>query len=135
MRPIRRKVASPDVSRSKRLGRALHAFLILLFAMGGLALTNTSNAHGPHGWLYPLSCCYGDGKTGNCQMIPHESVTESPDGFIVVLSPGDHGMVTTRQVFRIPYGKEMRSVDQNYHICLHPRRSAPGCFFVPPRTT
>jgi hypothetical protein len=116
-------------------GRIFRWCLVLsLFAIGGRALTDVSSAHGPHGWLYPLDCCYGDGKTGNCQMIPAGTVTETPDGFMVVLNPGDHGMVTRRQTFRIPYGKERRSVDHDYHICLHPRRSTAGCFFAPPRT-
>lgn len=130
------KVVSPGAGRSRRTpGRILRGFLALPFAIGGLALADTSSAHGPHGWLYPLSCCYGDGKTGNCQMIPAETVTETPDGFMVVLKPGDHGMVTARQSFTIPYGKVLRSVDHNYHICLHPRRPTAGCFFAPPGTT
>jgi hypothetical protein len=105
---------------------------VVITITDALFFASSVKAHGPDGWKYPLSCCHGDSNTGDCQMIPYQAVTETPDGFRVVLNPGDHRLVSTQQSFRIPYGQAIPSGDRNYHICLHPTQSTAFCFFAPP---
>jgi hypothetical protein len=89
----------------------------------------------PSGFDYPASCCSGDKSIGDCQMISASVVRESPEGYEVVLLPGDHRLVTRRQSFRIPYGQQITSTDGNYHICLYPNEAVVFCFFAPPGST
>lgn len=106
---------------------------VAVIFVGGALCSPGVNAHDAGtGWYYPPSCCDGNGAIGDCQVIPANSVTEAPDGFAVVLFPGDHHLVTRKQSFRIPYGSEIRSGDGNYHICLYPTQATVFCFFAPP---
>lgn len=69
---------------------------------------------------------------GDCERIPDGHVTKGRDGYSILLYPGDHRLVTKRQMFLIPYGDEIPSGDGDYHICLHPTEDHMNCFFAPP---
>lgn len=101
-----------------------------------LTLAPALYAHkAPSGFDYPASCCSGDKSIGDCQMISANVVRETPEGYAVVLLPGDHRRVTRSQSFRIPYGQQITSPDGNYHICLYPNEAVVFCFFAPPGST
>ncbi len=94
---------------------------------------NSAKAHDASaGWQYPPACCHGDEKTGECQRIPARTVHVQPNGWAVVLKPGDHRKVTRQHRYFIPYGDELPSHDGDSHICLHPTEEHENCFFVPP---
>ncbi|MDK1490379.1 hypothetical protein QN219_09945 [Sinorhizobium sp. 7-81] len=105
-----------------------------LFAAGAfLGLLTHVEAHPTASdWTYPPACCKGDHSTGDCQAIPGRDVSKGRHGFTVVLHPGDHHLVTKKQRFLIPYGDEIPSGDNDYHICLHPTEEHMNCFFAPP---
>jgi hypothetical protein len=98
-----------------------------------LSCWNSAAAHDTlSGWTYPPACCRGDKERGDCQQIPNTSVSAGPDGFRVLLNPGDHHLVTRQHFFRIPYGDTIPSEDSHFHICLHPTEDHANCFFAPP---
>ena len=89
-------------------------------------------AHGPdRNWGYPPACCHGDPLTGDCGKIPSSTVTPRPDGFVVILRPGDHQKVTHQNRYFVPYDVVLPSGDDNFHICLHPTEEDENCFFAP----
>ena len=106
--------------------------LLLAVALVSPALAPAAAHKSANGWEYPPSCCSGDRAAGDCQMIDPKTVRESPAGYIVVLGPGDHRLVTRQQRYRIPYGQEITSPDGDYHICLYPTQEVAFCFFAPP---
>jgi hypothetical protein len=104
-----------------------------LLLVAGLALPGGADAHqAASAWTYPPACCKGDAGGGDCQQIPATTVRTGPHGFVVQLFPGDHHLVTKRQVYLIPYGDQITSGDGNFHICLHPTEDHANCFFAPP---
>ena len=111
------------------MNRALcfSAILATLACWNGAAAHDTES-----GWTYPPACCRGDKERGDCQEIPNASVSTGPDGFRVMLNPGDHHLVTKQHFFRIPYGDTIPSEDSDFHICLHPTEDHANCFFAPP---
>jgi hypothetical protein len=103
-----------------------------LLALTGLLVVPAA-AHGPGtGWSYPPACCKGDPVTGDCHRIPGAAVRAGPDGYVVVLGPGDHPKVTRRERYLVPYGSTIPSGDGAFHICLHPTEHDANCFFAPP---
>jgi hypothetical protein len=117
------------VPGTRTMNRALSfsAILATLACWNGAAAHDTES-----GWTYPLACCRGDKKRGDCQEIPNTSVSTGPDGFRVLLNPGDHHLVTKQHFFRIPYGDTIPSGDSDFHICLYPTEDHANCFFAPP---
>ena len=94
---------------------------------GGVA-----SAHDPNrNWGYPPACCHGDPVTGDCGKIPSATVTPRPDGYVIILGPGDHHKVTHRNRYFVPYDAVIPSGDDNFHICLHPTEEHENCFFAP----
>ncbi|MFD2053790.1 hypothetical protein ACFSQT_12050 [Mesorhizobium calcicola] len=83
------------------------------------------------GWTYPPACCHGDLTTGECGKIPGSSVTPGPEGYVVILRPGDHQKVTHQDRYFVPYDAVIPSGDDNFHICLHPTEEHENCFFAP----
>ena len=71
-------------------------------------------------------------ETGDCQSIPYATVTPRPNGFVVLLGPGDHNRVTHQDRYFVPYDSVLPSQDHDYHICLHPTEEDANCFFAPP---
>ncbi|MBY3211902.1 hypothetical protein RlegWSM1455_03720 [Rhizobium laguerreae] len=111
------------------MNRALYFSAIL----STLSCWNGATAHDTEsGWIYPPACCRGDKERGDCHEIPSTSVSTGPDGFRVLLNPGDHHLVTKQHFFRIPYGATIPSGDSHFHICLHPTEDHANCFFAPP---
>ncbi|MDG4908694.1 hypothetical protein P9228_19910 [Mesorhizobium sp. WSM4898] len=96
---------------------------------GSLAL-----AHSSRSWTYPPACCHGDSATGECGKIPASTVTPRPDGYVIILRPGDHGRVTHQNRYFVPYDVVIPSGDDNFHICLHPTEEDENCFFAPADT-
>ena len=100
---------------------------------GGLvfAAVQASRAHEAPSrlWDYPLSCCYGIGRGGDCDEIPATSVREGPNGYEVTLAPGDHPMVEGPMSFIYPYAKTQSAPDGRYHVCFKPDMSV-RCFFA-----
>ncbi|WP_245433108.1 hypothetical protein [Mesorhizobium sp. WSM3866] len=82
-------------------------------------------------WTYPPACCHGDAVTGECGKIPASTVTPRPDGYVIVLRPGDHQKVTHQDRYFVPYDVVIPSGDDNFHICLHPTEEDENCFFAP----
>jgi hypothetical protein len=101
--------------------------VILAQLVGNAAAHDASTA-----WTYPPACCRGDKAGGDCERIPNTTVKAGPKGFTVLLNPGDHHLVTKKQLFSIPYGDEIPSGDGDFHICLHPTEENANCFFAPP---
>ncbi|KAB2697711.1 hypothetical protein CFBP6624_24715 (plasmid) [Agrobacterium tumefaciens] len=83
-------------------------------------------------WAYPPACCKGSEVGGDCHRLPGSNVKKGPDGFSVLVNPGDHPLVTKPHRFLIPYGQEIPSGDRDFHICLHPTEDHMNCFFAPP---
>lgn len=95
--------------------------------------SSTANAHHASAvWTYPLACCKGTEIGGDCQRVPDGHVTIGRHGYAVTLNPGDHALVTRKQMYFIPYGDEIPSGDAHFHICLHPTEDHVNCFFAPP---
>jgi hypothetical protein len=83
------------------------------------------------GWTYPPACCKSDEVGGDCQAIPFNDVTRGRKGYEIFLHPGDHFMATRPHHFFVPYGDELPSGDDQFHLCLHPTESDLNCFFAP----
>jgi hypothetical protein len=83
------------------------------------------------GWTYPPACCHGDPIAGECGKIPSITVTPRPDGYVIILRPGDHQKVTHQDRYFVPYDSVIPSGDDNFHICLHPTEEDENCFFAP----
>lgn len=92
-----------------------------------------SDAHqASSGWTYPPACCKDQKSGGDCQAIPSANVTRGPHGYSIFIQPGDHHNATRSHKFFVPYGDEIPSGDDDYHICLHPTEDDLNCFFAPP---
>ncbi|MCM2473077.1 hypothetical protein HGO38_06255 [Rhizobium sp. CG5] len=97
-----------------------------------VAYASCVQAHDSHsGWRYESFCCNGDNHTGDCQMIPSQSVKVINNGYQLTLSPGDHRLVTRDHVFKFPQTTTRRSQDSEYHLCLYPNEDTPRCFYAP----
>ncbi|UJW74393.1 hypothetical protein [Rhizobium sp. SL42] len=89
-------------------------------------------AHEPKsGWQYDAFCCNGNQHTGDCQMIPSQSVRIIKDGYLLTLGPGEHRLVTRRHIFNVPQVTTRRSEDSEYHLCLYPNEDTLRCFYAP----
>ncbi|TIP13220.1 hypothetical protein [Mesorhizobium sp.] len=98
------------------------AFIIFVMCGGARAHDATPTAAKPQGWSYPFSCCSGY----DCREVPHDWITESPDGYHIVI---------TGEVIPMSDTKIKRSPDGRFHWC-----SVAGandgktiCLFAPPR--
>lgn len=93
-------------------------FLAILAGALAVALFATfARAHeAPSGWEYDQKCC--DGR--DCGQVPDASVIIQETGYFVVLTAGDHQMVSSRVEQFIPFGsREIKiSRDQKYHACI-----------------
>lgn len=98
-----------------------------------IGLIVQSDAHQAiSGWTYPPACCKDQKTGGDCEAIPSADVTRGPHGYSVFIHPGDHHSATRSHRFFVPYGDEIPSGDDDYHICLHPTENDLNCFFAPP---
>ena len=43
----------------------------------------------------------------------------------------DHRLATAHHLFRFEKGKQRRSQDGDYHLCLYPDEHTPRCFYAP----
>ena len=109
------------------------SLILILIAAASSGLLTASYAHkAPTLWTYPPACCNGSTIGGDCERIPGKTVRKGRYGFVVVLHPGDHHLVTTFHIFLIPYGSEIPSGDSDFHVCLYPTEDHVNCFFAPP---
>jgi hypothetical protein len=110
-------------------GLALAGAAALVAAMTGLGKAHQA----PSGWTYPIECCAGI----DCAEIPAAAVKESPEGYQVTLSAGEHPMVKGPFAAVVPYAAARSAPDGAYHICLGPATAAGQpkvlCFFAGPR--
>ena len=96
-------------------------------------LLSRGDAHQAVGnWTYPPACCRGNDIGGDCEAISSINVTRSTHGYFILVHPGDHHLATRYHRFFVPYGEEIPSGDENYHICLYPTEDNLNCFFAPP---
>ncbi|MDG4854360.1 MULTISPECIES: hypothetical protein [unclassified Mesorhizobium] len=115
-----------QVSTRERAGLA--SIVVTAAALnGGLALAHSHSSS----WTYPPACCHGDPITGECGKIPAIAVTPRPDGYVIILRPGDHHRVTHQNRYFVAYDVVIPSGDDNFHICLHPTEEDENCFFAP----
>lgn len=108
--------------------------LVKGLAFAGLMMLIVGQGHthdAPMGWAYEPFCCNGDGHTGDCQRISAERVRVTPEGYELEIGPGHHRLVTVHHLFKIAHGKERRSQDGDYHLCLFPDEYTPRCFYAP----
>src|SRR6185312_1997266 len=97
------------------------------------AYTSRAHAHmSPMGMQYDGWCCRGTDQHGDCAPIPATSVHATPDGWVIVLHPGDHPMVTKTHTYTKKYGEERESTDGSFHACLYPDESTLRCFYASP---
>lgn len=105
----------------------------LLALIPSIAMGHTSE----HGMNYPAFCCSGStggvpsSVQGDCQAIPDRTVRAIQGGYEINLQPGDHHMTTVPAKFFVPYGKERKSEDGAFHLCLFPTEKDNRCFFAP----
>ena len=101
-------------------------FALLIGLVLGIVLVTCRNDARAHtaasGWTYPQECCSG---SMDCQMIPDDAVFITPDGYVVVLQPGQHRHVPRGGTFTFDYtinGTPNNSIKQsgdfNYHACF-----------------
>ncbi|WP_292506587.1 hypothetical protein [Mesorhizobium sp.] len=118
----------------------MHAVGKRRFKVGWAGVISTAAALGnvsafahssDRGWTYPPACCHGNPVTGECGKIPSLAVTPQPDGYVIILRPGDHRMITHPNRYFVPYNSVIPSGDDNFHICLHPTEEHENCFFAP----
>lgn len=102
--------------------------LAILLILSNLGLTQAHE-------FYDQWCC----NHKDCAPIPAERVTAGPDGWHIVLLPGDHPMVTKRNEYFVRYGKPQfyesqhrTSPDGRFHACLFPNEEVLRCFYSPP---
>jgi hypothetical protein len=100
---------------------------------GFTLLAHTGEAHrAVGGWTYPPACCKSSDVGGHCEAIPSTNVKRTAQGFLIFIRPADHHLATRYHSFFVPYGDELPSGDENYHICLYPTEDYLTCFFAPP---
>ncbi|CAN7319490.1 hypothetical protein LJR235_001648 [Pararhizobium sp. LjRoot235] len=115
------------------VSRALVTTSAVLCSFVFLTLLAKSHAHqAGSGWVYPPACCQGSHVGGDCEAIPSSDVTKGAQGYSVFIHPGDHHLATRYHRFFVPYGDDLPSGDENYHVCLHPTEDYLNCFFAPP---
>lgn len=82
-----------------------------------------------HEW-YPLRCCSGT----DCSSVRAQNVKEGPNGYEVIVRPGEHPMVTKETLtFLVPYKQAESSPDNEYHICINGTGKL-LCFFAGARS-
>lgn len=105
--------------------------LYLIFALFLVACISAmwiTFAHA-HGW-YPLRCCSGK----DCAFVRAQNVKEGPNGYEVIVRPGEHPMVTKETLsFIVPYRQAESSPDNEYHICINGTGKL-LCFFAGARS-
>jgi hypothetical protein len=89
-----------------------------------LLLAGPASAHEFYsGW-----CC----NQRDCAPIPVSSVSTTREGYVIVLHPGDHPMVTVEQRFVVPLDQEMTvAPDGRWHVCLYPTQGQLRCVYRP----
>lgn len=109
------------------------AVLMLAAALVGLAIAGAAYGHSsPMGWEYSAFCCNGNNHTGDCQPIPKSSVEATSTGYRITLMPGQHRLVTRKQVFNVAFKAVKESLDEDFHACLYPTEDKLRCFYAPP---
>lgn len=89
-------------------------------------LATTASAHG---WYDP-ACCSGQ----DCMAVPVNSITPTPDGWLVDIQPGEHPLVSHRLTQIVPYDdrKARVSQDQDFHACVGKHTQSLFCIYTPP---
>jgi len=105
--------------------------LIVLAVVLGMAIQGRAHM-AQTGWQYEAWCCNGNGHTGDCQQIPMDSVKPVQGGWQITLKPGDHRLVTKRNVYFKSYSDTRISPDGFPHACLFPTEATLRCFYMPP---
>lgn len=103
------------------LGAALVGLALIA---GAVALATRPAA--AHSW-YDAACCSGQ----DCAPVETAEIEETPDGYRVVLEPGDHPLVTRRLERLISKtSPDLRwSHDAGWHVCASSARII--CLYIP----
>jgi hypothetical protein len=80
------------------------------------------------GWSYDAWCC----SNRDCEPISQTAVTETAEGYRVVLEPGDHSMVRERLEKFFPHSAAKKSGDWSPHACVIPQSQEFRCFYAAP---
>lgn len=130
-------VSREELARDQTVRETRHTLGVIFWIRAALALCILALAALPlfaHSWYDP-ACCGGN----DCAPITALAVTAGPDGWHVRLKEGEHPMVTNGPIDAIvPYGKELRSQDGNFHACVRDQSSPSNvmaepiiCLYVP----
>jgi len=81
-----------------------------------------------HDWYDP-ACCNGQ----DCQPVAFGRVTATPEGWRIVVGPGDHILAKRKIDTVVPFGdrRVRQSLDQDFHVCLSPLANTLFCLYVP----
>lgn len=95
-----------------------------LGAAAYLTLKEAGAHDAPSGWAYDAACC----NMTDCQPVATESVTETRDGYLVSLAPGEHKNAPEGFSALVPYRNEDGTLnnririsgDSEFHVCIAP---------------
>jgi hypothetical protein len=104
-----------------RLALFAGAFLISLWCL----IVGAAAHQAPSGWAYPPACC----SLTDCNEIDASRVSQTPEGYLVRLVPGDHNMAKNGGEWLVPYDKARPSPDGEAHICINGVGKM-LCFFI-----
>ena len=120
----------PDDNSRMKIAVILMAVCGLIFLAVALAQAHeATDVNGnPLGWNFEQWCC----QERDCSVVPDQTVKPIGGGLQITLMPGDHPLVTRKQVFQIQQSKLRKSPDGRTYVCLYPTEANLRCVYHPP---
>ena len=110
------------------IGRVCYGLTIVCII--ALACLPVLAHNAPSGWAYDPTCCSGY----DCAPAPAGSVKATPEGWRVIIQPGEHPMVEGVPLDEVvPFNdpRILLSGDDQFHACVSGYRQAILCLYVP----